>query len=151
MSNIEYYTTQSLATAAAAIEQGFEGCLSCYRDEMFKGTDSEWSNYEGLLISGWLDAGEPITEWRFPRTPHNEALMEVQLKDWCHYILYLDNPNFNDGYLGMIDGVYGQNRITLDNYQGTKTLTPNPYLTSKHLTIIHRNNKPFPVWDKDGV
>ena len=110
----EYYTTQSLATAAAAIEQGFEDgqTSTSYQDGGF---------HEGVD----LDIGE---EWRFPKTPHNEALMEVMVDD-------------------TVEDPMGYGHVTIHEVYGISSA----FCRQENCKIIYRNNKPFPVWDKEGV
>ena len=122
MTNTDYYTTQSLATAVAAEwEQNFLECESYC---------------EGInLEMQWFLGFNPHAEkWRFPRTPHNEGLMKP--------IYEIDCLN------------YGKSYGTFCFFEGDgikvrcgDCLTMFPISSP----IIHRNNKPFPVWDKEGV
>lgn len=119
----EYYTTRSLATAAAAIEQGFEGCE----------TKDVFDNWRP-----WF-ANNPTSKYRFPKTQHNVALMDGKEGD---FVLV-------DG--GIYSG-YGQYKA---DYSGSLYIIRDELLRDIgsppfNYTIIHRNNKPFPVWEKEG-
>ena len=129
----EYYTTQSLATAAAAIEQGFEGCET--KDIYMR--DMRW-------LKGFYSAPTE-NQWRFPRTPHNDSLMQIQLGDVVKY----KHPHAasNSFRVGIVQEIIKDgNSILVSGYDYKYA----PYLTPEELTIIDRNGS-FPVWDKEAV
>jgi hypothetical protein len=79
----------------------------------------------------------PVNEWRFPKTAHNVALMEHRLGDCVEY------PFGDSTRCGKITEI-----IRLD---GDLLLFDGNYKIPKNATIIYRNNKPMPVWDKEGA
>ena len=106
----EYFYTSELGYADFAVKHGFEGV------EALKHT-GKWS-----VTRYWKEDGKA---WRFPRTPHNEALMGVKEGD-----VIIDSNGKQRPYI--------YNRCN--------------YIYAKNLeTIIYRNNKPFPVWDKEEI
>jgi hypothetical protein len=124
---MEYFTTSSLVYAAAAIEQGFEGCETNIIGY------SEWTKQFIPSVLGTL-------QHRFPKTPHNVALMEAR-----------------EGDMIMFRGKFGAYVISSDSYTIPAQKESNcdhcfsvlDGGTLKGKTIIRRNNKPFPVWDKE--
>lgn len=119
-----YFYTQSLATAAAAIEQGFE------KIETDKG------NGKYKVIRYWSEDGKA---WRFPKTPHNVALMEVQEGDLLQII--------GGHYHGSVATGNVPEHMK-EKWTGKPAIQPRDFVGT---TIIYRNNKPFPVWDEEGV
>lgn len=116
----EYYYTHSLATAASAIEQGFEDCET-YDKGLFR------KEYE------WHKGFDPRTEyeqWRFPKSPHNVALMKPKIND----LVFTSEKDYC---------IINYDAELFDIKHGVET-------------VIYRNNKPFPVWGKieekkDGI
>jgi len=150
----EYFYTSWLVYAAAAIEQGFEGCETLYRID-YRG---------GCWHKSFILTNDYESNWRFPRTPHNEALMEKQLwldtvimrKPWNNWLLvgtygdmrsrneYVPCIYWNEDYNDRFDvPVEDHTNIQFDN------------LDDKNIIIIQRNidgkPHPFPVWDKECV
>jgi hypothetical protein len=117
----EYYTTRSLSTAAAAIEQGFEGCESYA---------CRWW-YDGLHQMIMTD--NIVKEWRFPKTPHNVALMYPVTGD----IIKTQDPNDKHRYqLGYWEHVSCYSLLSAPTII-TRTINSKPV--------------PMPVWDKEEV
>jgi hypothetical protein len=120
----EYFYTSSLVYAAAAIEQGFEGG-------------------ESLRITGWenmfYSIGEYAEEWRFPRTPHNDALMAKREFDVVKQV----GKTIAFDKIGIVQ--YNMNHKLRVHHRGFDDLYLDNWI------IIYRNNNPFPVWDKEGV
>ena len=121
---IEYFYTSELGYADFAVKHGFEGV------EALKYT-GKWS-----VTRYWKEDGKA---WRFPRTPHNEALMAKREFDVVKQIG--KTIAFNkigiiqaDSRLKLFVQPDGFRDYDLDNW-----------------IIIERNNEPFPVWDKEGV
>jgi hypothetical protein len=115
---MDYYTTSSLVYTAAAIEQGFEGING------------------SLYIAGFIPSD---STWRFPKTPHNVALMEARSEDYLqiiggHYHGNVMQGKISEHYKCRWTGWNEEDDYPAD-YSGYK--------------IIQRNNKPFPVWDKE--
>jgi hypothetical protein len=122
-----YYTTQSLATAAAAIEQGFEGCETYEHRAIGFFVLPKWYTVNNIH--------DGQRQWRFPRTPHNVALMDVQKKDVVYY------PSQH----GDVGGI-----VTSINEYGFVKIKNEYYSYKENLVIIYRNNKPFPVWLRES-
>ena len=123
---MENYTTSSLVYAAAAIEQGFEGCEYRYTNE-------------GQIK--WIKGNDYAAHyWRFPKKPHNVALMELQMDDVAQvhrWHAYTDEEQ--------------PASVIMMPYMRISIVELRDRLrSSADYTIILRNNKPFPVWDKES-
>lgn len=129
----EYYTTRSLATAAAAIEQGFDGIEANTYPNGWVHCDKMKQKEKGLLDPNWY-------AWRFPKTPHNVSLMDGKEGDFV-----LVNGGIYSGY-GQYKADYSGNLYIIRD-ELLRDIGSPPF----NYTIIHRNNKPFPVWDKEEV
>jgi hypothetical protein len=120
----EYFYTSSLVYAAAAVEHRFEGG-------------------ESLRITGWENMNYSIGEfaklWRFPKTPHNVALMNKQEFDVVKQIGKV--MSFNK--VGIIE--YNMNRKLFVQHSGFDDFYIDDWI------ITERGGFPFPVWDKEGV
>jgi hypothetical protein len=146
----KYYTTQSLATAAAAIEQGLEGCETLYdrcKDKAeYEKKLQRPAKYisEGFFTDTNYDDDKIHIclprQWRFPRTPHNVALMEVQHND------FIKDPKCLQS-VATVEKIPTNKSIKI-YWDGDEFY--DDYDKENHV-IIYRNNKPFPVWDKEGV
>ena len=113
MTDPDYFHTSKLYYAAAAIEQGFIGL--------------------------YLNADT----YDFPRTPHNVALMELQVGDLVKF------NNYKNTY-GTVIEIHNEGRsIYVSNNPEYTERTQ--FAIAEDLTSVMRNNIPFPVWDKDGA
>jgi hypothetical protein len=66
----EYFYTTSRATEEIALEQGFEGREFILYDKWHSPDNQEYAPFEGNALA-----------WRFPKTPHNAALMDYAIGD----------------------------------------------------------------------
>ena len=119
----EYFYTSLLGYADFAVKHGFENPQTIY----WNSKEQKEEVYNDIGIGG------DVMRYQFPKTPHNEALMELQHNDLFLYQCEIDDKIYSWNY--SIDGVRPQ--------------TNNPII------IIQRNiggkPYPFPVWDKEGV
>jgi hypothetical protein len=122
----EYFYTSSLVYAAAAVEQGFENGESC---ETRKHGEHWWDE----VLFDFCD------KWRFPKTPHNVALMNKQEFDVVKQI----GKAIAFNKVGIIS--YNMNRKLYVYHSGFDDLHLDNWI------IIERNGFVFPVWDKEGV
>ena len=124
----EYFYTSELGYADFAVKHGFNGV------EALKYT-GKWS-----VTRYWREDG---IKWRFPRTPHNEALMGKQELDIVKHI----GKTIAFNKVGIIS--YNMNRKLYVHHSGFDDLHIDNWI------IIERNINgkpyPFPVWDKEGV
>jgi hypothetical protein len=125
----EYFYTSELGYADFAVKHGFEDIitLSC--------KTNKWKN---LLY--WKEDGKA---WCFPRTQHNEAVMDKQEFDVVKYI----GKTIAFNKIGIIQA---DSRLKLFvHHDGFRDYNLDNW------TIIERNINgkpyPFPVWDKEGV
>jgi hypothetical protein len=140
----DYYTTTSLATAAAAIEQGFEGCETVYDYlDTEDGVPVPYPVHQFVAEHSGSNDYE-INSWRFPKTPHNVGLMIPLVGDLL-----------SDGKLaGYFEKFTLVESLDEDNDEYYEAPSVRMYDTTWALhyedyRIVERNNKPFPIWDKE--
>lgn len=127
----EYYYTQSLATAAAAIEQGFDDVESTHYDAEKK---DFW--YKGFFQI--VDSDYECCKWRFPKTPHNVALMEKKVFD----VVVENGSSAGNVYC------YGNGDLYASWGENDHAINDNMVIIARK---INEKYEPFPVWDKDEV
>lgn len=130
----DYFTTQSQATAFAAIEQGFEGY------DVIPVPDCSY--VESYLCNGSLTAtfSPKYIIYRFPKTQHSVALMKLKEGD-----VIMGHGSVGQARYG---GEYTkEGELKIKWIDGCWT----GFYPEDGEVIIQRNNKPFPVWDKEGV
>jgi hypothetical protein len=134
----EYYVTSELINAVAAIKQGFELQEYAY-NHITQGII--WEDYDvDFFTMLCLDADK----WRFPKTPHNMALMQPILDD---IVTWYEEGSYSElRYVGIVSQVLN-NGCSL--YIKENTRKHHPYKSSDQVTVIQRNNMPFPLWDEE--
>lgn len=136
---MDYYTTHSLATAVTAIERGFKECESFIKHRLKDYPDS-WK--DGLLLGGM--------KWRFPKTSHNEALMEHRVGDLVTYEWNIQHG----GVISRIvdDVLWIWSYCGGSNEAGTYELSDGMFAIRKRAAIIRlRNGESMPVWEYGGT
>jgi hypothetical protein len=93
--------------------------------------------FQGYFYSIGMCNDYPCSKWHFPKTQHNVALMKVRENDLVKIIGGVDRQVAycykieSELYLSFCGSSYANNM-----------------LCRSIITIIQRNNMPFPVWDK---
>jgi hypothetical protein len=132
----EYYTTTQLGIAYFALLHKFEGI------ETLTGSIQE----KWRVVRYWQDG----KAWRFPKTPHNLAIMEPIVGDYVQ-------AKFHAHIGGTISRITGDRLwlsfpFTADDETGVWKYRDDMFcMTKKTAIIMLRNNQLFPVWDKEKV
>jgi hypothetical protein len=148
----EYYTTSELGHAWFAIFQGFERCET-YVDRfdwninLMQNGETETTGYsKNLYVAYFIAESFNAKKWRFPKTPHNMALMKEQDGDIVFY---------EDEGVGSIYGNYFEDDFLYVQWAAHSRLDSLFLYVGRKIKIISRmiNGKPqpFPVWDKERV
>lgn len=128
---MKYFYTSELGYADFAVKHGFEWGEYLIED---------YDNYpKWVAFTQSYGRWKEWHKWRFPRTPHNEALMVKQefnvVKQIGKTIVFNKIGIIQaDSRLKLFVQPDGFRDYVLDNW-----------------IITERNNKPFPVWDKEGA